>query len=344
MTTPRRALPPVLSDVRVLELGAGLPVELVGQLLRAFGASVTKVERPGAARLGSAGAYAALNRGKEVRPLDLKSPGDRAHFEDLLPTHGVVVQNLSAGAARRLGIDFATLAGRRDDLVYCEIAGYSDTDRRHGRTGHDPTYLAAAGLFDAGVRSGWPGFPFALADHLGAVYGALAVVAALRRPIVRPLRFQVSLFDAAAGAAQQRLAEVEEAEGAFRLDDLRGGLGLFRTADGVAVAIAAAEPHFFAHLADVLRLDDLLAADLLTSAGRARHGAVVNAAVAARVGERSWADLGPALEAGRVPHERAVDLASALAEDLEANPEAFGRTADGALFRHPPLLAGIGAG
>jgi alpha-methylacyl-CoA racemase len=114
-----RALPAALAGVRVLELGAGLPVEMIGQLLAGFGAAVTKVERPGAQRLSSPATFAALNRAKDMRTVDLKSASGAAEWRRLLSTHGVVVQGYSEAAAARLGVDFhvrgggRTAAGRR---------------------------------------------------------------------------------------------------------------------------------------------------------------------------------------------------------------------------------------
>ena len=339
-----RALPAALAGVRVLELGAGLPVEMIGQLLAGFGAAVTKVERPGAQRLSSPATFAALNRAKDMRTVDLKSASGAAEWRRLLSTHGVVVQGYSEAAAARLGVDFETVLSIRPDVVYCEVVGYSALDPGSGRTGHDPTYVAAAGLLPVDVvPDGWSGLPFALADQLAAAYGALSLLAVLARRRAGPgpgrgpegERGQVSLFDAAMTAASSRVNDVL-ADPGFDLASTRGGLGLFRTADRVEIVIAAFEAHFFEGLRDALDLGRFVGPDAL--AAPRRFGRTVNAGVAAAVAALSYADLAELLDARRVPHARALRLADGIRSDFARNPSAYGSTDSGEVFHHHPVL------
>jgi CoA:oxalate CoA-transferase len=338
-----RELPAALAGVRVLELGAGLPVEMIGQLLAGFGATVTKVERPGAERLSSPATFAALNRGKELRSIDLKSASGTAQWRELLGTHGAVVQGYSEAAAARLGVDFEAVLSVRPDIVYCEVVGYSGLHPSSGQAGHDPTYLAAAGLLPVEeVPAGWTGLPVALADQLGAAYGALALLAILGRRVAAGPdrdaageRVQVSLFDAAMTAACSRVNDVL-ADPGFDLAQTRGGLGLFRTADHVDIMIAAFESHFFERLNDVLDLGRFVGPDAL--AAPRRYGRMVNAGIAAAVAARGYADLAELLDRQRVPYARAPRLAEGIRSDVARNPSAYGSTDCGEVFHHQPVL------
>jgi crotonobetainyl-CoA:carnitine CoA-transferase CaiB-like acyl-CoA transferase len=345
-----RALPAALTGVRVLELGAGLPVEMIGQLLVGLGATVTKLERPGAERLSSPATFAAINRAKDIRAVDLKSAPGAAEWHRLLRTHGVVVQGYSEAAATRLGVDFETVLSIRPDVVYCEVVGYSALDPGRGRTGHDPTYLAAAGLLPVDVvPDGWSGLPFALADQLGAVYAALALLAVLarRRAGAEPdrgaagERIQVSLFDAAMTAASSRLNDVL-ADPGFDLAQTRGGLGLFRTADRVEIVIAAFETRFFEGLDDALDLPRFVGPDAL--AAPRRFGRTVNEGIAAAVAAVSYPELAELLDARRIPYARALPLTDGIRSDLARNASAYGSTASGEIFHHHPVLTEIRSG
>jgi alpha-methylacyl-CoA racemase len=335
-----RALPPALSGVRVIELGAGLPVEVIGQILTGFGARVTKLERPGAERLSSPATFAATNRGKDIRAVNLKSAAGAAAWRRLLRTHDVVVQGYAEDAAARLGADFDTVRSVRPDIVYCEVVGYSALDPDSGRTGHDPTYVAAAGLLPADVvPDGWCGLPFALADQFAAVYGALAVLGTLacrrRDGVARAERIQVSLFDAAMAAASSRLNDVL-ADPEFDLAESRGGLGLFRTADQVAIVIAAFETRFFAALSDALSLTRFVGPEAL--AAPRRFGRMINAGIAAAVAGLSYAEVAERLDSRRIPCARALPLGDGIRSDLARNVSAYGCTASGQVFHHHPVL------
>jgi crotonobetainyl-CoA:carnitine CoA-transferase CaiB-like acyl-CoA transferase len=334
MGEPNRDLPSALAGGRVIEIGAGLPVEMVGQLLHQLGAEVTKVERPGTGSLSTGLTYACLNRGKQIRPIDLKAAVGVSEFHALVDQSHVLIQGYSEGAAARLGIDFDSIQARRPAIVYCEITGYSSADRRAGRPGHDPTYLAAAGLIDPAAPAGWTGLPFALADHLGALYAALAVLAAAGTG--GPSHLQVSLRDAALSAAQQRVNDYL-ADPQYDLTGARAGIGTFRTRDGVPLMLAAVEPHFFDRLVDLLGLDALVDVDELAPAG-GQHGRLVNRAIADRVAELAWADLSTSLDEARIPYERVDDLGTALARDQIDNPSLYGRLAGGGVFMNPPVL------
>src|SRR5919112_3257736 len=99
-----------LAGIRVLDLTNVLAGPYCSYQLMLLGAEVVKIEKPGqgdlARRLGpepglnQAGigaSFLAQNAGKKSIELDLKTPADRATFEDLLRESDVLLENFRAG-------------------------------------------------------------------------------------------------------------------------------------------------------------------------------------------------------------------------------------------------------
>ena len=70
-----------------------------------------------------------LNRGKQSLCLDLKSQDDLALLDAIAAKADVFIQNLSPGAAERLGLGAAAMTKRYPKLIYCSISGYGKTVR-----------------------------------------------------------------------------------------------------------------------------------------------------------------------------------------------------------------------
>jgi crotonobetainyl-CoA:carnitine CoA-transferase CaiB-like acyl-CoA transferase len=129
---------------------------------------------------------AALNRlrGKYAVTLNLKQPGSREVFADLVRMADVVVENFSAGTLDRLGIGYQLARTWNPRIVYCSISGYG-ADQQASGTGKamDSIIQALSGLMmtsgepaDPPVRVGVP-----VADLLTPVFGVVGILAALRQ-------------------------------------------------------------------------------------------------------------------------------------------------------------------
>ena len=88
-------------------------------LLADLGADVIKVEPPGGEETrgmpptlppGISAAFLAVNRNKRGLLLDLKQPDGVGVLKKLAATADVLVENYRPGVARRLGVDYETLA------------------------------------------------------------------------------------------------------------------------------------------------------------------------------------------------------------------------------------------
>jgi CoA:oxalate CoA-transferase len=194
-----------LTGVTVLDLTLALAGPYATFLLAGLGARVVKIENPAspdhcrenAPFIGRHGvslgrtakddvSVAALNRlrGKYAVTLNLKQPGSRAVFADLLRRADVVVENFSAGTLDRLGIGYEYARTQNARIVYCSISGYgADQTTQGSGKAMDSIIQALSGLM---MTSGAPadppvrvGVPFA--DLVAPVFAVVGVLAALRQ-------------------------------------------------------------------------------------------------------------------------------------------------------------------
>jgi CoA:oxalate CoA-transferase len=134
-----------LAGLTVLDLTLALAGPFATFLLAGLGARVIKIENPtspdhcreNAPFIGRNGvslgrsapddvSVAALNRlrGKYAVTLNLKQPGSREVFADLVRQADVVVENFAPGTLQRLGVDYEFARAHNPRIVYCSISGY----------------------------------------------------------------------------------------------------------------------------------------------------------------------------------------------------------------------------
>ena len=203
-----------LAGVRVLDLSRVLAGPYCTMLLADLGATVWKLEPPhgddtrrwgppfvGADDERESAYFLSVNRGKRGLAVDLKHPDGRAIARRLADAADVVLENGKVGDAARYGLDYATLAHDRDDLVYCSISGYGQTGPRAHDPGYDAAIQAASGLM---AMTGEPGgrpvkVGVALVDVLTGVRAATGIAAALAQRAVtgRGAHLELSLFETA---------------------------------------------------------------------------------------------------------------------------------------------------
>ena len=163
---------------------------LAGQYLGDMGAEVIKLEPPegdltrsiGPRRSPRMGAFfLTSNRSKRSIVVDLKRVEGRAILARLLAQTDVLLHSMRTPAARRLGLDYASLSEANPGLVYCHVTGYSDDGLYGGRPAYDDIIQAASGLaMLQKVIGGQPRFiPTIIADKISGVHAAFAIAMAL---------------------------------------------------------------------------------------------------------------------------------------------------------------------
>ena len=253
-----------LDGVHVLDLSLLLPGPLCGQILRDLGAEVTKIEPPEPgdyAKLwpphidGVAATYFAINRGKRIISLDMKSDAGRSEFLELAAGADVVLEGFRPGVMDRLGVGFAKLSEINPRIVMCSISGYGQSGPLVSRAGHDINYQALAGVLSisGGSEASPANPPLQVADTAAGSYGgAMLILAALleRERTGRGRHVDISMSEqllplmSGAYATSGATGENPRRDGEM----LSGGAPcyrIFRTADGRFLSLGALEPKFW---------------------------------------------------------------------------------------------------
>lgn len=180
-----------LTGLRVVESCRRVQGPLAGRLLLLLGAEVVRIEPPGGDPLrgmppmvGDCSArFVALNHGKRVVEVDIRTPAGQARVGELVRDADVFVQNWAPGAAERYRLDADHLARIRPELVYAQASAWGGLwGGADPPLGTDFMVQAYSGLAE---MIGEPGSPrpslMTLLDLLGAQVCTEGVLAGLAR-------------------------------------------------------------------------------------------------------------------------------------------------------------------
>ncbi len=253
-----------LSGVRVLDLGQYLPGPAAAQMLADMGADVLKIEPPAGDPLrgldpvsGKPVAsvspyYAAVNAGKKVVRLDLKSDAGKQAFERLIAAADVLIESFRPGRLAKIGLGPDRLRALNARLVHVALSGYGQTGPLRDASGHDLNYLAMTGALAAGGDAAAPGISWPpVADHAAAMQTALCVLGALigRGRTGRGAFVDASLAETVLAWQAWGLTAAAAGEKVARAGAvLNGGAAYYRvygTRDGKFVSLGAIEPVFW---------------------------------------------------------------------------------------------------
>lgn len=340
-----------LDGIRVLDFSHVIAGPLATFYLAQLGARVIKIESAEGdvmqGGLNGARTYTALNAGKEVLRLDLKSADGRARAEALSAEADIVMDNLRPGALERLGLGPAAVLARNPRMIYCSVSGYGRSGPQAGRPAYDHVVQAATGMaMMGGLEGEGPvkvGFP--AVDAASAMLAAFAILAALRE---RDRTGRAVLLDVSmAGAALQMMYPAA-------CDALTRGVvpprvgnkafsgspaaDMFRCSDGW-IAIAANRP---AHVAALLKalglaalLDDQTVFETRPGAGgpagfaKAKDPVKLGQALARAMAAETLDVIEKKLAAANVPAARLRRLDEFAAELKAAPPANFVTLGDG---------------
>ncbi len=178
-----------LHGVRVLDLSRLVAGNMATLLLGDYGADVIKIEHPEKGddlrRWRAAGVetfWKVYGRNKRSLALDIRKGEGRAAFERLLRTAQVLVENFVPGTLEKWGYGEAELLAINPDLVILRISGWGQTGPYRDRPGFGTLVEAMSGFAHLnGFPDRPPALPpLAMADMVAGLYGAFAVLAALR--------------------------------------------------------------------------------------------------------------------------------------------------------------------
>ncbi|HNL51703.1 MAG TPA: CoA transferase [Actinomycetota bacterium] len=334
-------------------------------LLADLGATVVKVERPGAgddtrawgppfAPDGQSTYFHSVNRNKRSIALDLSDPADLGIAQDLARHADVVVQNYKPGGLARFGLDYAAVSAANPDVVYCSISGFGSGEGRD-LPGYDLLVQAMGGLMSITGDAEPTKAGVAVVDVLTGLHATVAILAALRHRDVTGAgqHVEVSLLSAllsslvnqssafvGAGVVPQRMGNAHPSIAPY---------DLFATADRPMI-IAVGNDGQFRRLVEVLGRAELADhADYRTNTDRVSHRDALKGTLEATLTTRGADDWQRDLTAAGVPCgpinsiEQAFRLATRLGlepvSDIDgipvvANPVVY--TATPADYRTPP--------
>ncbi len=335
-----------LTGLRVLDFGHTIMGPCAGLLLADLGAEVIKIEAvdgdatrrlPGFA----AGFFATFNRNKRSLAVDLKRPEGREIVYRLAATADIVLENFAPGTIERLGCGWDDLHKLNPGLIYLAMKGFLAGPYEH-RTALDEVVQMQTGL---AYMTGPPGQPLragaSVVDIMGATFGVVAVLAALRERDRTGLgqRVGASLFEssaflvgshiAGAGVTGQPMPPMPARRGAWGVYDV------FDSTDGVQVFIGLTSDRHWQRFCEAFAFPDLFANPALaTNAQRCAERGWLIPDLRARLGTHSSDGLLAICEAATLPYARV-----SRPDDLLADPHLL---ASGGLL--PTSLSTLGDG
>jgi crotonobetainyl-CoA:carnitine CoA-transferase CaiB-like acyl-CoA transferase len=179
----------VLDGVRVLDFGRYVAGPYCATLLGYLGAEVIRIEkREGSedryiapiAAGGEGGVFFQTSCNKKSLTLDPATPQGREVVQRLVKTADVVVANLPPASLKSLGLDYASLAAIRADIILVTQTSFGDRGPLAASGGFDGVGQAMSGAM---YMTGTPGQPVKSAapyvDYSTAVLSAFGTLAAL---------------------------------------------------------------------------------------------------------------------------------------------------------------------
>src|SRR5882672_3678578 len=179
-----------LQHLTILDLSRVLACPFASMILAELGATVIKVEQPGAGdetrgfepRLAQdSGYYFACNRSKASITVNLRQPEGQNIIRELAQKVDVVVENFPTGTLGRYGLDFTMLSALNPKLVYVSCTGFGQTGPYSHKKGYDTVFQAMGGLMSlTGEKGGGPVKPgLPVADLTSGLWVAIAILASV---------------------------------------------------------------------------------------------------------------------------------------------------------------------
>ena len=181
--------PGPLAGIVVADFSRVLAGPYATMLLADLGADVIKVEGPGGddtrswvppTRDDVGTYYLAVNRNKRSVVLDLKDTGDRALAHELSARADVFIQNFKPGGLARFGLDYESVRGRNERIIYCSISGFG-ADKGADLPGYDLLVQGMSGLMSLTGAPDGPPFRSGISvfDVMTGLHSVIGVLAAL---------------------------------------------------------------------------------------------------------------------------------------------------------------------
>src|ERR1700722_19327459 len=300
MTVPQKSFEPnaacPLDGIRVVDMSRLVAGNAVSSQLADFGAEVIKIEDPGKGdplrawqTNGVSVHWKLYARNKKSVALSLRPPRGREILTDLISGAEVLIENFRPGTLEKMGLAPAEMHKRNPRLVIVRVSGWGQDGPYRDRPGFGTLVESMSGY---AARTGFADRepvlpPTALADMIAGLYGAFAVVTALRarehgraRGQVIDLSLLESIFSVLGPeAAIYRLTgAVKERTG--NSSNTAAPRNIYRCHDGQYVALSGSTQAMARRIFQVIgRADMIEDARFATNSARVKHRPLVDAAI-----------------------------------------------------------------
>ncbi len=181
--------PVPLSGIRVVDMSRLVAGNMVSLQLADQGAEVIKIEDPTAGDPLRAWRVKGLSlhwkvyaRNKKSLALNMRAPAGKDVLGDLLATSHILIENFRPGTLEAMGFSPENLHKRNPGLIIVRITGFGQTGPYRDRPGFGTLVEAMSGFAAKNGFDDRPPVlpPLALADMISGLYGAYAIMVALR--------------------------------------------------------------------------------------------------------------------------------------------------------------------
>lgn len=305
-----------LDGVRVIEFSHMVMGPSCGLVLADLGAEVIKIEPPGKGdrtrHLTSSGTgfFPAFSRNKKSVQLDTENAEDLALLRKLIGTADVVIENFRPGGLAAKGLGYEELARGNPRLIYCSLKGFLSGPYEN-RTALDEVVQMMSGL---AYMTGPPGRPLRAGapvnDMMGGMFGAIAVMAALRQREAtgRGQYVQSGLFENAAYLVSTHMLQqaiTNTAPPSMAAGKRAWGVyDVFHAADGIDIFIGVVTDRQWEIFTARLQRPELSVPEYATNTLRAQAREVLIPLVQSIVGAYPVAELEAMCEAAGLPFAR----------------------------------------
>jgi crotonobetainyl-CoA:carnitine CoA-transferase CaiB-like acyl-CoA transferase len=292
-----RAATGPLAGVRVLDLSRLVAGNMLSLQLADFGADVIKVEQPAGDPLrdwrdgGKELHWKTYARNKRSIVLNLRHSAAKDALLRLVAVADVLIENFRPGTLEEMGLGPDVLQAKNSGLVIVRVSGFGQTGPYAPLPGFGTLVEAMSGF---AARTGFADRepvlpPLALADMIAGLYGAFAVVTALRvrdqgsgGGQVIDLSLLESMFSVLGPeAAIYRLTGVVK-ERVGSGSNTSAPRNVYRCADGDYVAVSGSTGAMARRIFEVIGRPDMIEDERFrTNAARVENRALVDEAVGA---------------------------------------------------------------
>lgn len=263
-----------LNQIRVVDLSRLVAGNMVSHMLADFGADVIKVEKPGRgddlrnwSEEGVEIFWKAYARNKRSVCWDLKHDESKKKLLRLIATAQVLIENFVPGKLEDLGLGPEVLWDLNPALIIVRVSGWGQTGPYRNRPGFG---TLVEGMSGYAHMNGFPDKPPALpplatADMIAGLYGAYAVMVALRHIEINGGKGQeidLCLFESmfsfiASEAIKHRVTgKVSERMGNQAINT--APRNVYRTADNRYLALSGSVQSMFERIMEVMGRPELI--------------------------------------------------------------------------------------